>query len=82
METGVTSMSSRGQIVIPQNIRDTLGFKEGEKFKIIAENDTIVLKKVSFEGFETLLKETRKWAKDKRITQRDVDEAVRNVRHR
>ena len=38
-----TKMSSRGQIVIPLRIRE--GFRKGNKFIIIKNNDEIILKK-------------------------------------
>mgnify|MGYP001614314571 CR=1 FL=1 len=81
----VTSLSSRGQIVIPQRLRDRLHLHEGEKFIVIGEDDTIVLKKMqvpSFKGFEGLLKKTRAFAKSKGIKETDVVEAIREVRQR
>ena len=42
----ITSMSSRGQIVIPQGLRERLKLNEGEKFIVIGQDNTIVLKKV------------------------------------
>jgi AbrB family looped-hinge helix DNA binding protein len=43
MDLGVTRMSSKGQIVIPSDLRG--GFNEGEKFVIIRENDTLIMRK-------------------------------------
>ena len=84
METiEVTSLSSRGQIVIPQGIREKMHLHEGEKFIIIGEQDTIVLKKLevpSFKGFDMLLKKTREIVKKKGIRPRDIDEAIERVR--
>jgi AbrB family looped-hinge helix DNA binding protein len=45
MEVAVTKMSSKGQIVIPLDLRK--GIKEGEKLIIIKNNDQIILKKAS-----------------------------------
>ena len=42
----VTSLSSRGQVVIPQDIRDHLKLKTGEKFVVLGDEDTIILKKI------------------------------------
>ena len=67
----ITSMSSRGQIVIPLNIREQLKLKEGEKFVVVGEDDTVILKKVtmpSFKNFDKLLQKTQQFAKDKGIT--------------
>ena len=81
----VTSLSSRGQVVIPQGIRDKLSLYEGERFIVIGEDDTIVLKKIempSFKGFDKLLEKTREFAKTKKIKANDVDEAIKRVRSR
>jgi len=64
----VTSMSSRGQVVIPFNIREQLGLRKGEKFIVIGEEDTVVLKKItmpSFQNFDKLLQKSMLFAKEK-----------------
>jgi len=79
----ITSLSSRGQIVIPQGVRDQLHLYTGEKFVVIGEDDTIVLKKIevpSFKGFDKLLKKTRDFAKKKGLKPQDVEEAIKRVR--
>ncbi|MDP6845957.1 MAG: AbrB/MazE/SpoVT family DNA-binding domain-containing protein [Candidatus Nanoarchaeia archaeon] len=79
----VTSLSSRGQVVIPQGVRDRLHLHSGEKFVVIGEDDTIILKKLevpSFKGFDKLLKKTRDFAKKKGLKPSDVDEAIKRVR--
>ncbi len=81
----VTSISSRGQVVIPQVIREQLNIHEGEKFVVIGQDDTIVLKKLempSFKGFDRLLKKTREFAKSKKIKPEDVEEAIKRTRSR
>jgi AbrB family looped-hinge helix DNA binding protein len=43
-----TTISSKGQLVIPKSMRTALGLKEGDMFAAnIINNDLIVLKKVS-----------------------------------
>ena len=74
----ITSVSSRGQIVIPQSLRNRLKIHEGEKFVIIGEENTIVLKKLempSFSGMDKLLKKTREFAKQKGLKETAVAEA-------
>lgn len=44
-QIGITKMSSRGQIVIPQDMRKE--FKEGEKLLIIEGDGKLILKKAS-----------------------------------
>ena len=79
----VTSISSRGQVVIPQGIRERLQIHEGEKFVVLGEDDTIVLKKLevpSFKGFDKLLKKTREFVKKKGLKESDLEESIRELR--
>ena len=79
----VTSISSRGQVVIPKKIRERLNLQEGEKFVVIGENDTIVFKKLgvpSFKGFDKLLNKTREFAKKKGLKESDVEESIKESR--
>lgn len=41
-----TKLSSKGQIIVPKGIRDSLNMKTGEIFVIFADRDTIILKRV------------------------------------
>ena len=79
----ITSMSSRGQVVIPLDIREQLGLKEGEKFVVVGKDDTIILKKVtmpSFKNFDKLLQKTQQFAKEKGITKADIEGAIKRAR--
>jgi len=79
----ITSVSSRGQVVIPQSLRDKLKIREGEKFVVIGENNTIVLRKLempSFKGFDKLVAKTREFAKKNELKESDVEQAVKNAR--
>ena len=79
----ITSMSSRGQVVIPLDIREQLGLKEGEKFVVVGEDDTVILKKItmsSFKNFDKLIQRTQQFAKDKGITKADVQSAIKRAR--
>ncbi len=76
----VTSMSSRGQVVIPLDIRQQLGLKEGEKFVVIGEDDTVVLKKITMPSFDKLLQKTMRFAKEKGVTKEDVEDAIKRAR--
>ncbi len=84
METiEVTSLSSKGQIVIPQKIRQSMKLKTGKKFIILHKGDTIVLKSLevpSFKNFDKLRTRARKFAKEKALTKKDVSHAIKSVR--
>jgi len=42
----LTRASSKGQIVIPSNVRKKMGIKDGSVFAVSAKKDMIVLKKL------------------------------------
>lgn len=49
MEVSITTISRNGQIVIPFDIRKALGLEPSEKFLVVSEGDTIVLKRLKKE---------------------------------
>ena len=73
----VTSISSRGQVVIPQKLRDRLGLHSGEKFIVLGENDTVILKRIATPSKEHLIKELEVIAKEgkKRLQSKGIKEA-------
>ncbi len=80
-------MSSKGQIVIPQNIRAEICASEGTIFAVVGGKDSIVLKKVAMPSKEDLICELQKIAKEgtKRaeklgIKEPDVPNLVHKVR--
>ena len=42
----ITKMTSKGQVVIPQEMREEKGIKEGERFLVYDLSDSIVRKRV------------------------------------
>jgi len=42
----MTTASEKGQVVIPQEIRDELGIESGTKFAVYGKGDTIIFKRV------------------------------------
>ena len=78
-----TKMSSKGQIVVPKQLRKVLGLNEGEIFAVFGDNDTIILKRIempSKDEFESILHWGQKYAKKKGIKRKDVMKAVEDIR--
>jgi AbrB family looped-hinge helix DNA binding protein len=78
-----TKMSSKGQIVIPEEIRKTLKLMTGDQFVVMGERDVIILKMVtppSMKDFDHLIRETRKQAKKAGLKKKDLKEAIDKVR--
>lgn len=81
----VTKTSVKGQLVIPQKIRQELGIKEGQLMLVYAAGDRIILKKVEAPEpglFSMLAEPIRAKAKERKITRKDVERAIREVRRR
>jgi AbrB family looped-hinge helix DNA binding protein len=82
-DTETTRVSSKGQVVIPQGVRELTGLREGDTLAVYGEGDTIVLRKVAMpsqEEMKRLYAWGERFAKRKGITRRDVAKAVREVR--
>ena len=82
-EIEITRLSSKGQIVIPKDIRTLLGLKEGELFAMYGEGDTLVLKKLdvpSEDEFEKILKRGSNITKKKKITKKDILKSISELR--
>lgn len=80
-----TKMSSKGQIVIPENIRDSLGLTAGTQFVVVGKGDTVILKLISpppLEELQELLIEARKSAKKTKLKKTDVLSTIRKVRRK
>jgi len=80
-----TKMSSKGQVVIPENIRKRLKLKTGSRFVVVGKNDVIILKTIeppSMQEFNGLIKEVRQKAKKAGLKRSDISEAVSQVRRR
>ncbi|MBS3092734.1 AbrB/MazE/SpoVT family DNA-binding domain-containing protein [Candidatus Pacearchaeota archaeon] len=64
MPIETVKMSSKGQIVIPQHIREKLNAEEGSIFVIVEERDSVILKKIEIPSKELLIKELKKIASE------------------
>jgi AbrB family looped-hinge helix DNA binding protein len=79
----ITSVSSRGQVVIPQRLRNRMNIRTGERFAVIGEDNTIILKKLempSFQGIDKLLASTRDFVQKSGIKPSDVEGAIKRAR--
>lgn len=70
----ITKVSSKGQLVIPQEMREEIKLKKGEKLLAYSTKDMIVLKKIesSLKEFEKLAAWGRQFARKKGIKPKDV----------
>ena len=83
MAIATTKMSSKGQVVIPGELRKRFNIKEGAKFVVLGDRDTIVLKRVappSVEDIRELLDDAAEQAKRAGLSKSDVKRAIAAVR--
>jgi len=80
-----TKMSSRGQVVIPESVRNDLGLKAGDRFVVVAQSGIVGLqgiRKPAISEFDSLVRKARRQAKAAGLRHADVAKAVATVRGR
>ena len=78
-----TRMSSKGQVVIPEDVRKALGLEVGAQFVVMGEGDTVVLKRIAVPAkseLRAMLGKVRSQARRVGVKSSDVADAVRRVR--
>ena len=82
-DVSTTKMSSKGQVVIPENIRKQLNLKVGSQFIVLGEKDVVILKNISppsLDEFSGLIADVRKKARQVGIKKSDISGAIKKVR--
>jgi AbrB family looped-hinge helix DNA binding protein len=80
-----TRLSSKGQVVIPEEVRQKLRLLPGVQFLVLGEGDVVILKVISppsITEFDGLIAEARSQARRSRLRKRDVTAAVSRARAR
>ncbi|HVB54980.1 MAG TPA: AbrB/MazE/SpoVT family DNA-binding domain-containing protein [Candidatus Acidoferrales bacterium] len=80
-----TRLSSKGQVVIPEEVRRTLGLNEGDQFLVIGQGDAVILKTITppkIEEFQELLSQARAEGRKARIRKASLKSAIARVRRR
>jgi len=84
-ELATTKMSSKGQVVIPGEIRKRLGLKTGSQFVVVGDKDVVILKAISapsMEEFDRLVAEAKRQAKRVAMKRADIPAAITKARAR
>ena len=61
-QIATTKMSSKGQVVIPEKIRKQLNLAAGSQFVVMAEDDVVILKRITappVEAYRGLIEQVR-----------------------
>ena len=80
-----TKLSSKGQVVIPEEVRNQLGLKAGDQFVVVGEGDAVILKTItppSIRDFDAIIEKARKQARANRMKRSDIAKAIVKVRGR
>lgn len=78
-----TTLSSKGQVVIPEEIRTRLGLKPGAQFVVLGDRDVVILKVLQAPDkreFAILLRQARVAAKQGGLKRGDIARAVATTR--
>lgn len=78
-----TTLSSKGQVVIPEEIRERLGLKPGAQFVVVADRDVVIFKVLdppALGEFTSLVARARQAAKRSGLRQVDVTNAIARMR--
>ena len=82
-EPATTTLSSKGQVVIPEEIRARLGLKAGAQFVVLGDKDVVIFKVLqppAKRDFTALVQQARQAAKQSGMRPRDVTKAVATAR--
>jgi AbrB family looped-hinge helix DNA binding protein len=80
VEASTTKVSSKGQVVIPANVRKAASLRKGEKILAIAIDDTVVLKKIVDKSFEETMKPVWNRVRRMGLAEQDIDAIIEEAR--
>ena len=74
------TISARGQICIPNDIREEMGLKEGNKVLFVLQNESLLVKKVTMQTFAEITNPLKKEAKRVGFKESEVEDLVHKFR--
>jgi len=80
----ITSLSSKGQVVIPNTIRNDLGISSGTKLAVISDGENILLRPIEkprVDTFRKLVQRSSRYARAAGLKKSDVGKAIKKVRN-
>lgn len=81
----ITKASSKGQVVIPQKIREDMKIKEGTAFIVVSDRDTICFKKIQelkMKGWAEITKPLKEAMAKTGLKESDVPDIVHRFREK
>lgn len=84
METAIIKVSSKGQIVIPAELRRIMGITEGDELYVFGKEDALVLKKIEKKilekEFDDIVRPIQAKINKLGITRDDVEKEIQAYR--
>ncbi len=80
----VTTMSSKGQVVIPTDIRKALGLLTGVKLMVLTDGSNLLLKPIQtpkVQTFHALVRRSRHYATQTGVRKSTLAKALHRIRH-
>ncbi len=84
MSIEILTISTKGQVVLPNDMRKELALGPGDKLVAYFSKEGIVLKRLELPSpaeFENEAKKTMSFAKESGLTQKDLEQAISEVRN-
>lgn len=85
MGVEVLTVSSKGQVVLPADMRKKLSIGSGAKLAVYASGDVIMLKPITIpteKDFAKKLDEAKEWAASVGYRESDVNDIIKDVRRK
>lgn len=80
----VVNLSSKGQLVIPKDMREEMSFNPKDKFVLVNDKETILIKKLKEEDIKvkmkSLMKSFTNEIKKAGITREDLSKEIKEAR--
>jgi AbrB family looped-hinge helix DNA binding protein len=74
------TVSSRGQICIPNNIRETMGLEEGSKVLFLLNKDALIMKRVNTQTWAEITKPLREAMQKTEMKESNVPDLIHKLR--
>jgi len=78
----IATVSSRGQICIPNSIREEMNIEEGNKLLFLFANDSITIRKANLKTFEEITKPLKESIKKSNLKESEVNNLIHRMRER
>jgi AbrB family looped-hinge helix DNA binding protein len=76
----IATVSSRGQICIPNDIREEMGIKKGSKVLFALTGDSLIMRRINMETFAEITKPLKEAMKKSGLKEHDIPDIVHRFR--